>query len=134
MPPRLPGLVLRLALIAAGLTAAYRIGRRYRRFAISGRSMAPALEAGDWVLVDEHAYQVRLPRRGHVVVACDPREPTRHIVKRVAGVNLHREVILEGDNPGESTDSRHFGPVSAGLLRGRVRWRYWPVSRAGAVH
>lgn len=130
---RLPGVVFRIALVAAGLFAAYRVSRRYRRFAISGRSMSPTLEAGDWVLVDEDAYRSSLPRRGHVVIAADPRDPARQVVKRVAAVDLHRELRLEGDNPDESTDSRHFGPVSVELVRGRVRWRYWPPGRAGKV-
>ena len=95
--------------------------------------MLPTLHAGDWVLVDEHAYRRKLPRRGHVVVASDPRELKRHIVKRVTAVDLHGAVRLEGDNAGESTDSRDFGAVPAKLVLGRVRWRYWPVGRAGTV-
>lgn len=125
--------MFRSALIAAGVGAAYRVGRRYRRFAISGQSMAPTLSPGDWVLVDEHAYRNALPTRGDIVVLSDPREPQRHLVKRVTSVDLHGEVRVEGDNSEESTDSRHFGPVSARLLIGRVRWRYWPRGRVGAV-
>jgi len=125
--------VFRSALIAAGVTAGYRTGRRYRRFAISGHSMQPALLPGDWVLVDQFAYRSRLPKRGHIVVARDPREPARHIVKRVSAVDLHGQVRIEGDNAEESTDSRHFGPVPASLLLGRVRWRYWPPGRIGSV-
>ena len=40
-------------------------------------------------------------------------------------------VWLEGDNPPRSTDSRHYGPVPASSLRGRVVLRLWPVERAG---
>jgi nickel-type superoxide dismutase maturation protease len=119
--------------MSVSATIAARAAMRYRRFAISGASMQPALEPGDWVLVDEKAYRRRLPRRGHIVVAADPRDPARHLVKRVAGVDLHRQVQLAGDNPDESTDSRHFGPVPANTVRGRVRWRYWPPGRVGAV-
>ena len=130
---RIVPIVFESALIAAGVTAAYRVGRRFRRFAISGRSMLPTLSPGDWVLVDEHAYRGRMPRRGHVVVASDPRQPSRQIVKRVAFVDLHGEIRLEGDNGEESTDSREFGPVPARSLRGRVRWRYWPAKRVGSI-
>ena len=121
------------ALIVAGVAAAFRVGRRFRRFAISGMSMLPTLRAGDWVLVDEHAYRGRLPRRGHILVARDPREPWRHLVKRVTSVDLHGYIRIEGDNAAASTDSRDFGPLPASLISGRVRWRYWPLSRAGAV-
>jgi len=95
--------------------------------------MLPTLSPGDWVLVDEHAYDTRLPRRGHVVVAEDPRAPERHLVKRVSFVDLHGDVRLEGDNADESTDSREFGPVPATAVKGRVRWRYWPMTRTGAI-
>lgn len=120
-------------LIAAGVGAACRVGRRYRRFEISGRSMLPRLRPGDWVLVDEWAYRKSLPVRGHVVVVADPRELSRHLVKRVASVDAPGELRVEGDNLAESTDSREFGPVPASLVVGRVRWRYWPLSRAGTV-
>ena len=95
--------------------------------------MVPALLPGDWVLVDEHAYRHRLPHRGDIVVASDPLEPNRTIVKRVTGIDLHGAIRLEGDNAEESTDSRQFGPVPAANLRGRVRWHYWPLGRLGSV-
>jgi nickel-type superoxide dismutase maturation protease len=120
-------------LIAAGVGAAYCVGKRYRRFEISGRSMLPGLHPGDWVLVDEWAYRSTPPVRGHVVVVTHPRELSRHLVKRVAYVDGSDELRVEGDNLAESTDSREFGPVSASLVVGRVRWRYWPLSRAGTV-
>lgn len=126
-------LVLFSTVMSVSATVAAQAAIRYRRFAISGDSMQPALAPGDWVLVDEKAYRRRLPRRGHIVVASDPRDSDRHLVKRVAGVDLHRQVQLLGDNPDESTDSRHFGPVPANTVRGRVRWRYWPLGRFGAV-
>ncbi len=126
-------LLLLSTAMSLAATLAAQAATRYRRFAISGDSMQPALEPGDWVLVDERAYRRKLPRRGHIVVAPDPREPERRLVKRVAGVDLHRQVQLLGDNPDESTDSRHFGPVPANTVRGRVRWRYWPLGRFGAV-
>lgn len=131
--PSFWALFFRSTVMAVAATLAVRAARRYRRFETSGRSMLPALEPGDWVLVDEFAYRGRLPRRGEIVVASDPREPGRDLVKRVSAVDLHGGVSLEGDNPDESTDSRQFGPVSASSVKGRVRWRYWPVGRAGAV-
>jgi signal peptidase I len=38
-----------------------------------------------------------------------------------------------GDNREHSADSREFGQVPRGLLRGRVDLRVWPPERAGAV-
>lgn len=130
---RIAPVIFESALIAAGVATAYRAGKRFRRFAISGRSMLPELAPGDWVLLDEHAYRTAMPRRGHIVVALDPRAPHRHLVKRVTAIDLHGNVRIEGDNTADSTDSRHFGPVPRANIVGRVRWRYWPVRRAGAV-
>lgn len=40
-------------------------------------------------------------------------------------------VWLQGDNNDNSDDSRHYGPVPTGMLRGRVIFRFWPPTRAG---
>lgn len=128
-----PGSLAVLAPVLLATAAAAWASLRFRRFAIAGNSMLPTLAEGDWVLVDERAYRGRLPRRGHIVIADEPRPPGRQLVKRVEVIDLHRQVMLAGDNPEESTDSRHFGPVRSQALRGRVRWRYWPVARFGPV-
>jgi signal peptidase I len=44
------------------------------------------------------------------------------------------EYWMMGDNRDNSLDSRYFGPVKAGALRGTPLLRYWPLSRAGFVH
>lgn len=89
---------------------------------VRGRSMAPSLLPGDRLLV---VRMHRAPRAGDVVLAPDPREPRRELVKRVALVESGG-VDLRGDNVAASTDAR-VGPD-------RVRWRavlrYWPPNRA----
>lgn len=47
-------------------------------------------------------------------------------------VPLHH-VWLQGDNTRNSNDSRVYGPVACGLVRGRVVARVWPPSTAGRV-
>ncbi|KAG0714690.1 Mitochondrial inner membrane protease subunit 1 [Chionoecetes opilio] len=42
-------------------------------------------------------------------------------------------VWLEGDNHHNSTDSRNFGSVPAGLIRGRAVFRVWPLSELGML-
>jgi type IV secretory pathway protease TraF len=54
------------------------------------------------------------------------------MVKRVAGTEGHR-VVVRGDNEAASTDSRHFGPVDSGAIRGRVIYRYHPEGRRGRL-
>lgn len=88
--------------------------------------MAPTLLPGDYLLVDRKAYRANYPRPGDVVVAFDPRDRTRELVKRVRDANLVEGAWLEGDDRAASTDSRVFGRVPLDAIVGRVRLRYWP--------
>jgi nickel-type superoxide dismutase maturation protease len=94
---------------------------------VRGRSMAPSLLPGDRLLVLRLR---RPPRVGEIVLAPDPREPRRELIKRVKGVGP-AGVTLRGDNPATSTDARAFGPVDAATVRWRAVLRYWPPSRPG---
>lgn len=91
--------------------------------------MEPTLRDGDWLLV---ARLRRAPRAGELVVAPDPREPRRLLVKRVVAVDASG-VRLAGDRPEASTDSRTFGPLPAESLLGRPVLRYAPLARFGRV-
>ena len=43
-------------------------------------------------------------------------------------------VWVEGDNPLESTDSRHYGPLPLSALRGRIVLRLWPMMHSGGFY
>ena len=68
------------------------------------------------------------------MVASDPREPARLIVKRVRDV-APAGVTVQGDNPDPegSTDSRHYGPIPGTAIVGRPVLRYAPLRRFGLV-
>ena len=106
---------------------------RFLRCSVEGESMLPSLVPGDWVVADRGASRNYRPRAGDVVLARDPRNRERLLVKRVDHVDLHNQVWLAGDNPAASTDSRVFGAVPPDAVVGRVRWRYWPISRLSSV-
>jgi len=89
------------------------------RFRIADSSMEPTLRPGDYVLVSRWAYRLRVPRPGDVVVLRDPAEPARYLVKRVAGTEDGRFIVL-GDNLAGSRDSRSFGAVTKGAIVGKV--------------
>jgi signal peptidase I len=122
------------------------------RVAVSERSMTPAIEPGDWLLVDPTV--ARWPRRGSIVVF---REPDTRIlaIKRVAArpgdrVELDAghlvlgadEAWLLSDAPlaalldegsGAPIDSRRYGPVTIDDLVGRAWFRYGPARRLGRL-
>ncbi len=90
--------------------------------------MRPGLLEGDRLLVHVTA---RI-RDGDVVVVRDPDVASRLVVKRAVEVG-DETVVLLGDNPDASRDSRKFGPVQRELVVGRAWWRYAPASRAGPL-
>jgi len=122
------------------------------RIAVAEASMAPAIAAGDWLLVDPTT--ARWPRRGSVVVFREP-DGGALAVKRVAAGPGERvpfadgylelaedEAWLVSDASAEETaaagfgepiDSRRFGPVPVDLLVGRAWFRYAPLRRIGRI-
>lgn len=85
--------------------------------------MEPTLSDGDWVLARNDGRA----RVGDVVVLEHPeRSGELLITKRVHRVEAGGYWLL-GDNPGQSTDSRHFGLVPHVI--GPVIWRVRPWGR-----
>jgi signal peptidase I len=87
--------VLEIALIAVG---AVFIVRTFliQPFLVSGSSMVPTFENGDYVLVDELTYHIQPPSRGDVIVFHDPQDWSTYFIKRVIG--LPNEKIEINDN------------------------------------
>jgi signal peptidase I len=114
--------------------------------------MAPAIEPGDWLLVDPTV--ARWPRRGSVVVFREP-DGEGLAIKRVAAGPGDRVAFAQGyielaDDEawllsdatteasaalgfGEPIDSRVYGPVPVELLVGRAWFRYAPLRRIGRI-
>jgi signal peptidase I len=114
--------------------------------------MAPAIEPGDWLLVDPTTR--RWPRRGSVVVFREP-DGGSLALKRVAAGPGDRVAFAEGyleladdeawllgdatadvtaaQGYGETIDSRRYGPVPVELLVGRAWLRYAPLRRLGRI-
>lgn len=130
------------------------------RTVVEGNSMAPTLLPGQYLVATRprHIHRgdvvvVRLPRRGIEAVKRVvglPGERVRVVAGQaeIDGRRLHEphasgtgvsgewslgagEYLVLGDDRGESTDGRTFGPVPGEALVGVVRFRYWP--RAGPV-
>lgn len=113
------------------------------RVVVAEDSMRPALEPGDWLLVDP---TIRAwPRRGSIVVV---REPDGDLltIKRVAArpgdvirtatgpIRLGpSEAWLLGDDRAVSRDSRMYGSVGLDRLLARAWFRYGPPGRTGRL-
>jgi nickel-type superoxide dismutase maturation protease len=101
---------------------------------VQGNSMAPTLLSGEWLLVERRTYARRSPHVGEIVLAADPREPARELIKRVASVDAQAGMLeLQGDDPDASTDSRAFGSIPIPDIHWRVIARYWPAGRAARL-
>src|SRR5512141_1106189 len=114
--------------------------------------MHPAVESGDWLLVDPTV--TRWPRRGSVVVFREPDGGSLAVKRVTAGPGdrvpfadgylelAEDEAWLVGDAAaaeteaagfGEPIDSRRYGPVQRDLLVGRAWFRYAPLRRIGRI-
>ncbi len=117
------------------------------RVAVDEASMRPAIEAGDWLLVDPTVG--RWPRRGAIVVFREPtvaRSPSSGSPPaRVTASPFEDGFIELADDEawlvsdasrrgrlaagfGAPIDSRRYGPVPLELLVGRAWFRYAPVA------
>lgn len=100
---------------------------------VRGSSMQPLLEPGDRLLIDRWTYRQRPPLPGEVLLVLA--RDGRPVVKRLrrAPDGSAEGLWVEGDNSLDSEDSRRFGALPASSVRGRVVFRYWPLSRVGSV-
>jgi len=122
-----------------------------------GPSMRPTLNNesnGDVVITEHVSSRNGQLKRGDIVIAKCPSNPNTMICKRIAamagdivprppGINpgspdQHLKIPnghlwLVGDNKENSTDSRTYGPVPYGLVRGRVCFKVWPFAEFGKV-
>lgn len=55
-------------------------------FVVSGASMVPTFDSGDYLIIDEVSYRFEPPERGDVVVFRFPLEQRKFLIKRVAGL------------------------------------------------
>ncbi|MCL4391978.1 signal peptidase I [Patescibacteria group bacterium] len=65
-------------------------------FLVSGSSMVPTFQNGDYLLVDELTYHFRTPERGEVIVLRYPKDPAEYFIKRVIGLPGETVTIKDG--------------------------------------
>ena len=137
--------------LAAVVAAAFDLARAARaarrgpwRVEVAERSMVPAIDPGDWLLVDPTID--RWPRRGAIVLVREPQTEIL-VLKRVTArpgdavvaADGQRTTLgpwdawLTGDAAGLSVDSRRYGPVPLERLVARAWFRYGPATRVGRL-
>lgn len=114
----------------------------------SGPSMEPAIYNMDIVLSEYFSVRQQKLVKGDVVMCISPENPRVLVCKRLiafSGDHVYNDfentiqyvprghVWLEGDNKMNSSDSRNYGPVPYGLLRGRVCFKIWPFLSMGKI-
>lgn len=55
-------------------------------FIVSGASMDPTFDNGQYLIVDELTYRFDTPERGDVVIFKYPKDPSQYFIKRVIGL------------------------------------------------
>ncbi|XP_024879942.1 mitochondrial inner membrane protease subunit 1-like isoform X1 [Temnothorax curvispinosus] len=106
----------------------------------SGPSMEPTLYTNDVLLLERISVRLQRLEKGDIVISKCPNNPEQNICKRIVGLPGDRirdgftvttipygHVWLEGDNRNNSIDSRVYGPIPQGLLRGRALCKILPL-------
>jgi signal peptidase I len=77
--------LLKFAVIAVIIVAPIRLFVA-KPFIVSGASMVPTFETGQYLIVDELTYHFEKPQRGDVIVFKYPLDPTQYFIKRIIGL------------------------------------------------
>ncbi len=86
---------VRFALIATAIVVPIRLFIA-QPFIVSGTSMIPNFQNGNYLIIDEVSYRFEEPRRGEVVVFRFPYEPSKFLIKRIVGLPTET-VVIERD-------------------------------------
>jgi signal peptidase I len=87
--------LLKFVVIAAVIVLPVRIFVA-QPFIVSGESMSPTFENGQYLIVDELTYRFNDPKRGDVVIFRYPRDPKEFFIKRIIGLPGETVVIAGG--------------------------------------
>jgi inner membrane protease subunit 1 len=104
---------------------------------------------GDIVLADMRAWKLTGLPWGSIIMFISPENPDKRVTKRIIGlpgdtifvdptnqIDPHRTITVpqghvwtQGDNYDFSNDSRSYGPLPIGLIKGRIFAKvYWPFT------
>lgn len=76
-------------------------------FVVSGTSMVPTFQNGDYLIVDKISYELGNPHRGDVVVFRYPKNPSQFFIKRVIGLPGETVDVKSQENLVTITNAAH---------------------------
>jgi len=88
--------LLKFALIAIIIVVPLRLYVA-KPFIVSGASMEPTFDTGQYLIVDELSYRFEAPQRLDVVIFRYPKDPTQYFIKRIIGLPGETVAIKNGD-------------------------------------
>jgi phage repressor protein C with HTH and peptisase S24 domain len=90
-----------------------------RLLKITGDSLAPEYQNGDFVIISKIPFLFIPPSQGDIIAFHQP--GYGQLIKRIQHISSDGEVTVLGTHP-ESIDSRVFGPVRMKDIIGKVIW------------
>lgn len=79
------GEVFKFAVLAILIVVPFRL-LVAQPFIVSGASMSPTFETGEYLIVDQITYHLEEPKRGDVVIFKYPNDPSKYFIKRIIGL------------------------------------------------
>lgn len=77
--------IFKFSILAIAIVIPFRIYIA-QPFVVSGASMAPTFETGEYLIVDRATYHFEQPQRGDVVIFRYPSDPSKFFIKRIIGL------------------------------------------------
>ncbi len=97
--------LLKFALIAIIIVVPLRLFVA-KPFIVSGASMEPTFETGQYLIVDELTYRFEAPSRLDIVIFKYPRDTTQYFIKRIIGLPGETVIISHGDVSVQTVDGK----------------------------
>ncbi len=88
--------LLKFALIAIIIVVPLRLWVA-KPFIVSGASMEPTFETGQYLIVDELSYHFENPAREDIVIFRYPKDPSQYFIKRIIGLPGETVAIQDGN-------------------------------------
>lgn len=97
-------------------------------FIVSGSSMTPNFENGEYLIVDEFSYHFRQPVRGEVIIFRAPRDTSEFYIKRIIGLPEERIKISDGEITVFNTEFPGGTKISESYIKNTSRDREMDIT------